>query len=223
MHSTIKNQQAYILVTVIITLFILASITVLLNRESSMAVNMTASESRTTKARYIAEAGLQYALWQANNANCTGYSSSVVSNFGSDSYTVSVSPTSGSPVSITASGTLATGESVSLSRDNQTVYQDPTIIIIQPDPTTGKDGYIDEQKPTFNYGGNSNLSVESNVGTAKNSLLQFDLSSIPSGYEISSAKLELRVNASSFDSTTINIHQLTKDWHEDNKIGRAHV
>ena len=214
--STIKNQQAYILVTVIITLFILASITVLLNRESSMAVNMTASESRVTKARYVAEAGINHALWQANNANCTGYPSSVTNSFGSNSYTISVSPTSGSPVSVSAEGTLASGETINLSRTNLKVYEPPTVVALQPDSTAGLDTYLDEFKPTFNYGDTQNLKVSAVTGKALQSLLKFDLTSIPSGQTITSATLELRVNNASVDSTIVTIHNVTKDWGEGN-------
>lgn len=211
-----KSQQGYLLITVIVTLFIVASVTLLLNRESSVEVNMSASESRVTEAHYVAEAGLHHALWQANNANCTGYPSSVTSNFGSNSYTVSVSPTSGSPVSISTSSTLTSGESINLSRDGIKVYQPPTIVALQPDPTAGLDTYLYEFQPTFNFGNSLNLKVSAVTGKSTQSLLRFNLSSIPAGYSITSAKLELYVNNAAVDSTTVSIHRVTKDWGEAN-------
>lgn len=204
------------LITVIVTLFIIASLSQLLNRESSMQVSMSASETHLTEARYVAEAGMQHALWQSNHAGCTGYPSSVTNNFGTNNYTVSVSPSSGSPVSISSTSTLATGESISLSRDNIKIFQTPNILSLQPDSTSAKDTHIYEFKPTFNYSNNVNLIVSAVAGKNEHSLIQFNLSSIPTDHTISSAKLELYENTGVWNSTTVNVHRVTTNWNEAN-------
>ena len=213
-------QQGYVLITVVVTLFILSAIALLLNRESSMSVNMAANELRVATARYAAEAGYNHAFWQANSGSCTGYANPLTANFGANSYTVSVSPTSGSPVSINAAGTLTSGETVNLNRNNLAIYQSPTIALLQPNATVGKDTHIYQWKTTWNFGADPNLVVaEEPPDSNQHLLLQFDLSTIPAEAKILTAKLELHSNVNSWGSTPIDIHRLTSDWTEGSNSG----
>jgi hypothetical protein len=57
----------------LLTLFVLSALALLLNRESGLNLAMLEGERAATAAGYVAEAGMQHALWVANTGTCSGY------------------------------------------------------------------------------------------------------------------------------------------------------
>lgn len=96
------------------------------------------------------------------------------------------------------------------------VTLDPTTVI-QPDPTAGKDTYVQQSTPTTNYGTSTSLVVgdTTTASQATRSYLQPDLSSIPTGGAIISAQLELYNTGTGFaNALTASIYRVTAAWTE---------
>ncbi len=86
-----SRQNGYLLVTMIITLFMVASIAVLLTHRSSISANTATRELETARAEYVAQAGMQHAIWRAGNNVCMGDVMIPATSLGADSYTATVS------------------------------------------------------------------------------------------------------------------------------------
>jgi hypothetical protein len=78
------------------------------------------------------------------------------------------------------------------------------------------DSYMDETLATMNYGGSTELRVQSLSMQNQRTLLRFDMSSIPAGQTISSAALKLYVNMNLLAAErTYGVYRLTQtDWVE---------
>jgi hypothetical protein len=86
----------------------------------------------------------------------------------------------------------------------------PTDLVLQPSTA---DSYVYQQTATTNYGTATLMYAQARTGQARRSLVQFDISSIPSGSTINSATLELYVTAVT-GSQTLNVHRITGTWTE---------
>lgn len=212
----LTQQRGFILLTVVLTLTLLAALAFMLSRQSAMNVGGVVREHQPDAARYVAQAGLSHAQWQANQANCTGYSNLTNVALGAHSYTTTISPTSGSPVSIKVVGTEANGASYTLQRYREKVYQYPfQQLVIQPDATAGKDTFLYQWKSTWNYGLNTDLAADNKFSDSKyRSLLQFDLSALSTKAAIKTATLELYQNTSSATGGEVTVHGVSRSWTE---------
>ncbi len=197
----------------VLVISVVAAVAFLMNRESAMDIRVAGGAADGDAARYVAEAGLRHAMWRTITGACSGYTLSATP-FGGHSYEVVFTPDSGSPVSVTATGTLASGAKQTLSRQGVRINEASTGFILEPDASAGDDTRLYEWKPTWNYGQATNLAVEGWVNSKSHSLIRFDLSSIPAGAEITGAVLELYQNAPSSNGGTVYIHRLTRDWVE---------
>lgn len=209
------SQRGFILILVLVTLGVLASIAYMISRQGAINTDATAAEQHTTQARYIAEAGLNHAVWQANASSCTGYADLTAVPLGDHSYTTTITPNSGSPVSINAVGNHVLGASHTLNRTGQKIYQ-PTIsqLILQPDGSTGKDTrVIYGAQGERNYGTAGLFWLSNSAGVLHHGLLQFDLSDLPIGAEVISATLDLNVTRTDAGvSIILNAHRVTQSW-----------
>ena len=88
--------------------------------------------------------------------------------------------------------------------------------VLQPDATAGKDAYIRADFPSSNFGSAATLFIGLTASNDKlRSLIEFNVSSVPSGDTITSAVLELYVNDSGSGSeVTAEIYALTRSWIE---------
>ena len=82
-----------------------------------------------------------------------------------------------------------------------------------------KDTYIDSANPSINYGSDTVIRMDEATGGLGDGrvLLQFDLSSIPSGATITSATLQVEASGKSGaagDSSIINVYEVTEAWDE---------
>lgn len=207
MRSRAVNMAGFTLLPVILAMSLIAAIAFLLNRDNGMNAGMAASQSDADRARYAAEAGLQAvnAIVQGKNCNAA---SSVNAAFGADSYTVTVDPASGTPVTLTATGVSAGGASASLTRANVVAHQAPIALTLQPG-ISGLDTSIRSPSPNNNYGADASLSVQSGLVRA---LVLFDLASIPVGSAILSAQLSLYHTVGGND--TVSAFRVTNPWTE---------
>jgi len=212
-----KPAQGFILLPVVLAISMIAGLAFLLNREGAENNRMLNGEVALTQAQYIAKAGVNQMLWQANNANCTGYTPASNINFAGYTYSGTIAPTSNSPVSISVTANSA-GTTATLKRDLQKVYQSTKTKILQLGNDPGKDAYISSANSTSNFGNGDEgvLATWLFAWFYRNQLIQFDLSAIPSNAHIVSAQLQLY---SKSGSGKVNIYRLTHDWTEGTMSG----
>jgi hypothetical protein len=117
-----------------------------------------------------------------------------------------------SPVSITATGSLASGISRSLTRDVVTVYQPPSNIFWQPGA---------ELEDAFIWDGGANRSKNFgtspilNISNDRNVLIRFALEALPPGARVADAKLELYLEGGSgVTDGVLDLHAINRSWVE---------
>ncbi len=207
-----RAVAGYVLMTVVVTLFLLSAVALWIARNSSLAVSQGAAVKQSAVANYLAEAGLHHASWQANNSNCENYSdlnNLPLGNAGS--YSASFSASSGSPVTITASAQLADGSAASLQRSRQ-VFGAPVTVPFG----NIADNYLDDGAPSGNNGSELEVRLANKTNSQKRALMKFDLSTIPAGSTIQSAQLVLNLEGiGSGAATSVAVHHATVDWSED--------
>ncbi|MCF6251584.1 MAG: DNRLRE domain-containing protein [Methylococcaceae bacterium] len=213
-------QSAFILLPVVLTLAILASVAYLLSRESAINAGNVNREQQQDTALYVAQAGYNHAIWYLNRQNCTGYSDIPTHNLGNQNYlaaftdTNGTTLTAGSPTNIKVVGTLANGTSYTLLRNREKVYQNPITLVLQPDAASGKDAYLWYPGTTNNYGSARETWVSTMSNDKTVALYQFDLGAVPNGVKILSATLSL-LHWQGWDSNVpISAHRITNSWNE---------
>ncbi len=212
------QAKGYLLLPVVLVIAVVAAVAFLMNRESAVDIRTAGAAAEVDSAHYVAEAGLRHALWKANSGACSGYSLPATA-FGGHSYQVVITPDSGSPVSVTATGTLASGTNQSIRREGVRINEAAAGFILEPDAAAGEDTRLYEWKPNWNYGQSTDLVVEGWVNSRSHSLIRFDLSGIPAGAKITAAVLELYQNSSSSWGGTVSAHRVTRDWVEGDASG----
>ncbi len=108
-------------------------------------------------------------------------------------------------------GNEGISENVSVTVNNAGSVMTTTI---QPDAAAGKDSYILKSNPNTNNGTKQSISVGGDIGHIQHGLVQFDLSSIPAGATITSAKMKLYVYGANGTPLDISIHRVTAPWDE---------
>lgn len=90
-------------------------------------------------------------------------------------------------------------------------------IVIQPDPTTGKDANVNQSAPDTNYGSDTYFVIKKNssIATSTRGLVQFDLSSIPAGSVINSATFFWYLYNINLNALSIYFYRITQDWAEN--------
>ncbi len=86
-----NSQRGYLLISVVVMLFLVASIAMLLNYDSAISANTSSSELEASRADYVAEAAVQHALWRADNNACMGNVTIPTTTLGQDSYAATIS------------------------------------------------------------------------------------------------------------------------------------
>jgi FG-GAP repeat len=99
----------------------------------------------------------------------------------------------------------------------------PTCVTLQRPATSVADAYLARATPNRNFGTSTDLYVGTVSGSPRESLIRFDLSTIPAGSTITSATLTLtRVGGS---DVAVNVYQVTASWSEGgvtwNSFGQA--
>jgi hypothetical protein len=216
---TAKTQYGYILLPVVLLMSLVALVAFGLSYEGSIGRYLTLRRADPEKAFYVAEAGMQLATWQLQQANCVNYQDIGSSPFGSHSFTATISPDNGSPVDISATGTLDNGLSRTINHTGIRVFDQVITTVQQPGPTEGKDSYVVNKANDRENGFSQDLFIDSAPGTnnANITLMAFDMAVIPPGSSITSAVLELYA----YDVDTVpggadvTAHRLLEPWTED--------
>ena len=208
------RPRGFVLLSVALALGVVAAVAYLMSYEAGAGVGGVVAEREGDEARLVAEASLNHAIWTANRSACNGYALPSTA-FGAHTYSASFTPTSGSPISVAAVGTLDSGITRSLTRDAVGIYESAVSTILQPNPTAGKDTWLYEWKSGWNYGVDDEFWVDNRFSDSEaHALIEFDLSSVPAIARVLTATLELRQNAPSSAGGTIEVHRVTSAWTE---------
>ena len=105
------GRAGFALLPVVLALALLGATAYLMTRESAMGGSLVSATQQHDRARYLAEAALRHADWQVQGADCSGFSDVATTSFGGGSYEATVTSSGGSPVSVVATGALASGAS----------------------------------------------------------------------------------------------------------------
>ena len=135
------QQTGYILLPVIVVITLVAAIALLMNTESALESNTAGGELDAQQARYVAEAGLNHALWLNQQQGCGPYGNLTNEPLGNDKYTTFLATDLGSTTSYSI-----------------TVDQDTWINSNQPDDNKGSDSVLrfafvggDSERPLLRY------------------------------------------------------------------------
>ncbi len=220
MSANARARAGFLLLPVALLLATLGAVAYWMSREVGLDVSVAGGERAAAEARYVAEAGLTHQLRQVQNASCVGYAALPSTPFGDHAYTTSVTPASGSPVTIQATATLASGALQTLTRSRVPVYGSRTAVPLQLDPTIGRDAALDVSFADSNIGGSAVFVVASPPSYPKvHSLLGFDLSTLPTSATVLTAWLELWVLdvQGAASERRIAARRVTRDWVEGTK------
>jgi Tfp pilus assembly protein PilX len=215
-----RRHAGFLLLPVSLLLAVIGALSYALVQDIGSASRPAAREAE--RARQLAEAGIAHATWKLNQlTTCSNYSSLPATSLGSDQYQVTVSPSSGSPVTLTATATLASGLAGSSATLRRQVYKTSgnTLTYTVKTDTAGSDTTLNAATPDKNYGGSVTMGLTQN---AEYPLLRFDLSSLPVGSRIVDAKLTLyRVSPGSFSLAlrAVEAHRVLEPWVDGTKNG----
>ncbi len=180
-----KQQRGYLLISVVVTLFLLACVALLLNQQSAVNANTSSAELAAAQAEYVAEAGLRHTQWLADQNACAGDLSLVDVPFGAHSYSATVTMASGGGGTQTTTDYAAAG-----------------------------DTYVQQDNATQNFGSAGQLNVIGNNGADRYALYRFDLSAIAAGTTISRAVARVFV-IDKPSTSDVHLYRITADWAED--------
>jgi type II secretory pathway pseudopilin PulG len=183
----VKTQRGYLLISVIVTLFILSAITLMMTEESVMESRMIHNETENIQLRYLAEAGMQHAEWNLQQQGCGPFSDMTTQSLNGGSYSATITPNN-------AGGTITT-------------YKIPV----------SDDAFIDKNNSSQNNGNAAQLEEYWALfpSADKRALYRFDVASagIPADATISSAVFKIFV-IDPHNSATVGAYQVTADWNE---------
>ncbi|PLX83220.1 MAG: hypothetical protein C0617_11835 [Desulfuromonas sp.] len=212
------TQEGYILMPVALAIALIGASVFLLGREGGVALQLSAGGGQAAEVRYVAEAGLAHVDWLTQNSGCTGYPALADVSFdtagGAHSYSASVTPDHGSPVSISATGTLDDGTSRTLVRSEVEVFSGP-ITETLPLGEAGMDTYVNAQAKTTNYGVAAQFGIDSGGAHDYYALLQIDPAAVPDGPQLLSAQLQLYMESFGGNSNAkFTAYRLLEPWTE---------
>lgn len=78
--------------------------------------------------------------------------------------------------------------------------------------TTKIDTYIDQKNPNTSYGTSSTLQINSTINQIKQGLIKFDVSAIPTGDTVTSAKLWVYVYQKGSSNNSVSIYESLGSW-----------
>jgi hypothetical protein len=212
-RQPMHRGAGFILLPVVLLLALIAAMAYLGNRESGVISAMGGGATDMDKARYAAEAGLHRAIVKMHGSGCGGsypiylLSPAQDNGFDGGKYNAYAFPWSGSPVSLTSTGTFGDA-SITLTRQNVPMHQSTgTTITLQP-AAEGIDTYLKDT------GGNYSTSdvLLARPGTSY-PLIQFDLTAIPAGSHVTAATLSAYAIGGG-GSGPVALHRVSRDWTE---------
>jgi Tfp pilus assembly protein PilX len=189
--TRIAQQHGYILLPVVMLITLVAAVAFMINNESVLDSGITGSKAEAKQVEYVAQAGLQHAIWANNNSGCAGDMAMTTVPFGqagTNNYTATVTTPGGSTTAYT-----------NLAAD--------------------QDAWFRSDDVTRNNGTTADMHLRMESGNLEYALYRFDLSSLPAGSQINSASMWLYVTPAgpgggAHPEGPLTVHRVTSDWTE---------
>ncbi len=213
-----RRTQGFALLPVILAVLTIAAAAVLISGESVMESRLRADEFNREAAQLVARGAAAHALWDYDTLGCTGYAGISGGSLGTKTYDVSVTPTTGSPVTLTATATDAAGSSVTITSTRQVFDTTVSPLVLQPG-AAGKDAFVQEDRSNWNHGASVTIDVQGGIGSARRGIVEFDLSAFPAAARLVSADLDLKI-ATDNTSGNIDVHRVERAWVEGTSTGK---
>lgn len=207
-------QRGVVLISVVIALTVIGGVLLAASYQSSAQIQAQAGVFERAQLGYLAETALQKALWQLNdNQSCAGYSDLGSEAFGLGTIEADIDPNAGSPVSVTATATLASGLSMSRSVSAEVAYGLASSFTLGLSGN-GDDTFIEGQDShnDHNKDDDKDLKVRGSTGKEYRALIRFDLSALPTEARVENATLELTASNSTGASLEFVAYPLTQAW-----------
>ncbi|HBC58632.1 MAG TPA: hypothetical protein DCZ03_15845 [Gammaproteobacteria bacterium] len=207
------HSSGFAMMAVVSLLIALGIISYLLIMQGGQGANQNQSLADRDMAAYLAEAAINHAKWQAESTSCGTYSDLAITNFGTHQYSASFANTSGSPVSITATGTTENGANVTITREQVPIY-DSTQTVTYSGSSDIDDTFLEDGQPTTNYNATTYLQISNDTTVTEQALLKINLSAIPPDAYVQNATLTLNLESigSGASSGTLYAYRVTQQW-----------
>ncbi|MCU7935398.1 MAG: DNRLRE domain-containing protein [Candidatus Thiodiazotropha sp. (ex Dulcina madagascariensis)] len=95
----VRRQQGYIMLPVMITVALVATIAFMMSHESNVNIKTLNNDLEAKQAEYVAQAGLNHALWQTGQQGCGPYTDLTSQPLAGNSYTTTLTTDLGSTTS----------------------------------------------------------------------------------------------------------------------------
>jgi hypothetical protein len=214
-----QSDGGFALVTVLLLVSLLAVIGVTLNRSGGMQATISHNLNHGEEAYYIANAGLQHAVFMLGSDPALTTTLADVP-FGDGSYTFSITSdvTPMGQVLISSTGKMGTAERTIEKRHFPTVVAYPVLV---------QDTTITKEHKTLNYGISPYVKLGiTSTDRQQRGMFVFDLTSLPPGIVIKAALLELYIYSRErtiIGTNVINsvVHRIDEPWIEGVQDGIA--
>lgn len=211
------TQQGSVLISVIVALVVLAAVSRMLTLQQSERVELLSMEDNRQTADYLAEAGLRDALWRAKQLTNSQYPATVNGSLpGQGTYSATITPTSGSPITVVSTGTTSTGMVAQVTRAYDIACIGKTVttaVITSYDSKGPPENILQSSTGTTSAG---YLMIDNSPSTANSArvLITFSLGSLPKGVAFDSAELVLDVQQhdAAMEGGTLFVNRLTKAY-----------
>lgn len=215
-----SGQAGSVLVSVIISLSVVAAVAYITSRQVGAAAHRTATDRNMAAAKYLAEAGLRHHLWQARKDN--GQYQAAISGtlIGQGSYQSSLvkDASLNNRIHLTSTGIAHNGIRATLARSYT--------LTCTPLKTTLITKYDSKGVPIAIFEAGSGNTTESNflsvdyspaVSNSAHALIKFDLTGLPvAGIVSATLKLDVQQHDPAMEGGTLFANRVIKAW--DQKV-----
>ncbi|MFK8017949.1 MAG: DNRLRE domain-containing protein [Gammaproteobacteria bacterium] len=212
-----STGRGFVLVGVLMLLIGLVAIALTMTETVTIDHHLVELRYDKQQLGYVAEAGLEHASWAlGENESCDNYEAVGPVNFGDHTYSVRISPVSGTPVSLAATATMPDGMSTTLTRADVGVYGAPLVQQFKMGPGD-KSAHIEgkEDKQDHNHSGKPNQTLSGDPDDEIRPLFTLNLDELPAAIKVIEATLTLHITGRAGGSLSVGVHRITGDWRED--------
>ena len=181
-------MKGFALLPVVLGLVVLSLAVLALSRQGGSLSTAARHVEEQAQLDNLLEAARVHANWELDRRECGGYTS-VSSGLGGNSYGATFSSNQGSPVNLTLSATLPGGTTQTRQLTQHSAFDAATTAQI----VVSKAARIEEDRQGDNFGTHAHLQVGDGINAEKYSLIQIDLSTLPTTVRITQALLRLNV------------------------------
>ena len=214
-----QSNGGFALVTVLLIVSLLAVIGITLNRSSGMQATISHNLNHGEEAYYIANAGVQHAVFMlGNDPTLTITLTDVPFGDGSYTFTITSDVTPMGQVLISSTGKMGTAARTIEKRHFPTSVAYPVLV---------QDTTITKENKTFNFGISPYVKLGiTSTDRQQRGMFVFDLTSLPPGIVIKAALLELYMynrERTIIGNNVINsvVHRIDEPWLEGVQDGTA--